>query len=198
MKERVIRITNWLKDAYVYDREISKFNRFFRQSEKPNGVLTQPGKDISPTVRALITAKNRIPILTNYLVGDAITEEQMQRLRHAVFFSLRGNYDISPFPEREGVRVGISLEDSEAHSCLSTNTGTAVAFLKYFNGHLYRYQQSSSIETNEGNNFPQVTLDFSKANSVPSSQRQLYIFIQPAFREMEDKRFTKMILPLII
>lgn len=197
MKERVIKIANFLRVAYIYDSELSRFYRFFSVSEKPNGVLTRPGKDISPTARSLITARNHVPIIKNYLVGDAITEEQMQRLRHAVFFSLRGNYEESPLPERKGVRVGISLEDNDANSHLLSNIASTVAFLRYFDGHLDRYQRSSSIKDSNGN-FPRVTLDFPKAMSATSRQSQLYIFIQPASPKDFDTRFTKMILPLII
>ena len=195
MKERVARITNWLKDVYNYDKELKKFNRFFRENEKPNGALTRPGIDLDPTIRAVLTVRD-FPIQKNYLAGDTLTEEQMQKLRHALLFSLRGNYEINSLSEREGVSVGISLEDNDAHTYLSTNTATTVAFLKYFNGYIDRYQEASSIKTNQEVEFPQIVLDFPKATPAQSRQSKLYIFIRLPSQDV-DKRFTKMILPLI-
>src|SRR3989344_8136429 len=195
MKERVARITNWLKDVYNYDKELKKFNRFFRENEKPNGALTRPGVDMDPTIRAVLTVRD-YPIQKNYLAGDTLTEEQMQKLRHALLFSLRGNYDINSLSEREGVSVGISLEDNDARAYLSTNAATTVAFLRYFNGYIDRYQETSSIKTNQRLEFPRVVLDFPKATPVESRQSLLYIFIKAPSQDV-DKRFTKMILPLI-
>ena len=196
MKERVVLIANWLKDAYSYNKELKRFNRFFREHEKPNGALTKPGGDINPTIRALLTVDS-FPIVKNHLVGNPLTEEQMRKLRHAFWFSLRGNYEINPLSERDGVNVGISLEDNDARAYLSTNAATTVAFLKYFNGYNHRHQEASSIKTNQGLGFPQVVLDFPKATPVESRQSLLYIFVQAPSRDV-DKRFTKMILPLIV
>lgn len=192
--ERISSIASWLKRELDRYRELQRFNKFFRGNEKTNGILTKPSEEVNPLTLGLITARNSFPIIKNYLLGDPLSEEEQQRVKHAILFSLRGNYDINPLPVGEGVRIGITLENNDAQTYLSRNINNSVAFLRYWDGKREQHKESSSIMINQENHPPQIVLNFLQTNEVPPKHSRLYLYTRPASIEDIDRRFTRMIL----
>lgn len=190
--EIISNIANFVRDTKEYNR----FRRFFLPREKPNGILTKQGGKVSPLTRGLITAKNSFPIVKSFLLGDTLSEEEQQRIKHAILFSFRGTYYINNLPEEIGTRVGITLENNDAHTYLSNNTNSTLAFLDYFDGRSYRCKESSSIKTYRDNDDSRVVFDFPQIKDIPTTSSRLYIYTRPISAKNIDRRFTKMILLL--
>lgn len=192
--ERISGIVNWLSYERNLYKELRKFNKFFLGNEKPNEVLTKNGEAINPLTLSLITAKDRVPIIINSLLGDPLPAEQQQRIRHAILFSLTGNYDVNPLSEKEGIEVGITLENNDAQNYLSRNLNNMVAFLRYWDGKREQHKESSAITISQGNDPPRIVLDFPQTNEALSRNNRLYIYTRPASIKDVDRRFTRIIL----
>ena len=194
LKERISSLRNWFKYELEWQKETDWFHEFFVGIECPNGVLTKPGEEIHPLQRGLITAVGSFGLMKKVVEGKTLSEEQRRRVREAAWLtSLSGNYTLEALPEREGVRVGITLENNEALKYLSSsaNTGSIVVFLSYHDGRRYRYKESSSIKAVLDESSPGIIFDFFEPHEAPTRDVRLFIYTQPLDVKNINPKFSR-------
>lgn len=192
--EKLFGLRNWLKQERDRLEELKRFNEFFTGIEDPNGILTKAGEKIHPLHRGLITARGSLGLKIKMLKGKTLSDEERKRVREAVWLtSLTGNYTLEPFPEG-GIRVGITLENNQALSYLSSNAdaNNIVAFLSYRDTKNYRHKESSSIKTAQEENDLHIVFDFPQVHEVPTRNTVLFIYSQLHDVRNIDRRFCKL------
>lgn len=199
LAERLSTLKNWLKYELEWYEEVNWFNKFFVDTMSPNGVLTKPGEEIDPLHRGLITAKGSFNLMNKLVRGKTLSEEERERAREAVWItSLSGNYTLDQLTEREGVGVGITLENNEALKYLSSNAdkGTTVAFLSYWDRKHYQYKESSSVKIIQKDNKSWVIFDFPEPYKMPTVDTKLFIYTSPLDITNINPRFSRLTLLL--